>query len=146
MEKNRRNQCRKRGGFTLLEVMIVLFILVTLMAMAVVAVRGTQAKAQRQSAFSYVKILDGAVKRYIIDVGRPPESLDALQTPPDPRGSWAGPYIDDTAMNRDPWGNPYQYAVPGSRTNREYEIWSFGPDGISGNDDDIGSWMSQLDD
>ena len=145
MEKNRRNQCRKRGGFTLLEVMIVLFILVTLAAMAIVAVQGTQAEARKRAAFTYVKMLDSAVKRYEIDMGRPPESLSDLINPPDPRGGWAGPYIEDTATNRDPWGSDYQYAVPGSRTNRGFEIWSSGPDGISGNDDDIGSWMSRHD-
>ncbi|MCL2710177.1 MAG: type II secretion system major pseudopilin GspG [Planctomycetaceae bacterium] len=145
MEKNRQDQCRKRVGFTLLEVMIVLFILVTLAAMAIVAVTGTQKKAQQRAAFTYVKLLDSAVKRYMIDVGRPPESLDQLVNPPDPKGGWGGPYIEDTATNRDPWGNEYQYATPGTRTSREYEIWSFGPDGINGTDDDIGSWMPSLD-
>ena len=145
MEKNRRNQCRKRGGFTLLEVMIVLFILVTLAAMAIVAVQGTRNEASKRAAFTYVKLLDSAVKRYEIDMGRPPESLADLQNAPDPKGGWAGPYIEDTATNMDPWGSPYQYAVPGTRTSRGYEIWSFGPDRTSGTDDDIGSWMSRYD-
>ena len=146
MEKNRQDQCRKRVGFTLLEVMIVLFILVTLAAMAIVAVRGTQATAQRQAAFAFVKTLENAVERYTVDMARPPESLGALVNAPEPKGSWSGPYIRDNATKNDPWGNEYQYAAPGTRTNREYEIWSFGPDGINGTDDDIGSWMSSLDD
>ena len=148
MQRNRRNRSPQRGGFTLLEVMIVLFILVMLASMAVYAVRGQQAKAQRQGTFAYINLLKGAVKRYEIDMGGPPtteEGIGALITAPSGReGAWGGPYIEDTATNRDPWGNEYQYASPG-REGREFEIWSFGPDRTNGTDDDIGSWMSTLD-
>ena len=147
MEKNRQDRCRERrerSGFTLLEVMIVLFILMTLAALAIVAVRGQQQEAQRRAAFTFVKMLESAVERYTGDMGFPPESLDALVTPPDPKGSWAGPYIRDNTTSRDPWGSDYMYTTPGSRSGREYDIWSFGPDRIDGTDDDIGSWMSQL--
>jgi len=141
MGKNRRNQCQKRGGFTLLEVMIVLFILVTMMALAVVAVRGTQLESQKRTAFIFVKNLETAVERYIADMGQPPEGLAALVDAPDPKGSWAGPYIRDNVTTTDPWGSEYQYASPG-RSGREFDIWSFGPDRTDGTDDDIGTWQS----
>jgi general secretion pathway protein G len=144
MKRNRQNREQRIAGFTLVEVMIVLFILVTLAAMAIVVVRGTQAAAQRDAAFTYVKFLEGAVERYAIHMGRPPtteEGLAALVTNPTESASWAGPYIRDNATNIDPWGNEYQYASPGPRTGREFEIWSFGPDGIDNTEDDIGSWM-----
>jgi general secretion pathway protein G len=50
-----------------------------------------------------------------------------------------GGYLD--RLNRDPWGNPYQYLSPGTRG--EVDIFSYGADGKSGgtgNDADIGSW------
>jgi general secretion pathway protein G len=40
----------------------------------------------------------------------------------------------------DPWGNEYQYAYPGEANPNSYDIWSYGPDGSSGTDDDIGNW------
>jgi general secretion pathway protein G len=130
--------------------MLVLFILVTLAGMAVVVVRGQQAKAQRNAAFTYVKLLEGSVERYIGDVGRPPSNEQGLAALiscpadlPNP-GSWAGPYLRDTATSRDPWGNEYQYASPG-RTGREFDVWSYGPDMIDGTEDDIGSWRGSLD-
>lgn len=150
MESNNRSRCRQRGGFTLLEVMIVLFILVSLAAMAVVAVQGTQRTAKQRTAVAYIGLLRNAVDRYAVDVGEPPtadQGIAALISPPadlaNP-GNWGGPYIQDTATSRDPWGNEYQYASPPSRggsTTRDFEIWSFGPDGRDGTDDDIGSWQ-----
>ena len=151
MNNNKWDRHRPRGGFTLLEVMVVLFILVTLASMAVVAVRGTQARAQRQTAFTYVNMLKGAVDRYTLDLARPPtteQGLSALISAPSDLanpGAWSGPYIEARATSRDPWGNEYRYVSPGPRSGGEFDIWSFGPDGIDGTDDDIGSWMPSLD-
>ena len=33
-------------------------------------------------------------------------------------------------MPLDPWGNPYQYACPGTHNPDSYDVWSLGPDGI----------------
>ena len=146
MTENRRNRCPKRGGFTLLEVMIVLFILVSLAAMAVVAVRGRQIDAQKKLTFNYIKQLERQIDLFTLDVGRPPtneEGIGALVSCPSTiaEGKWGGPYIKDTATDTDPWGNVYQYACPG-RNNKEFSVWSYGPDGTDGTDDDIGSWLS----
>jgi len=129
--------------------MVVLFILITMAALAVTAVRGTQKQAQRRTAFTYVKTLERAVDLYALDIGQPPTSqqgLGALISPPDDLpnpDAWGGPYIKDTATSKDPWGNNYQYASPG-REGREFEIWSFGPDRIDGTLDDIGTWLSSI--
>ena len=145
IEKNRRNRSPQRDGFTLLEVTVVLFILVSIMAMAVVAVRARQISAQKQLTFNYVKMLENQVKLFAVDIGRPPtneEGLAALvRCPPTvSEGKWVG-YIEDTAISIDSWGNEYQYSSPG-RNNKEFSVWSFGPDGMDGTDDDIGSWSS----
>ena len=134
----------------MLEVMLVLLILVTLVSLSIGVIRGQREKANRRAAFTYVKTLANAVKLYDSDVGRPPttdQGLLALTAPPadlpNP-AAWAGPYIENTATSRDPWGNEYQYVSPG-RTGRDFDIWSYGPDGIDGTEDDIGSWMGSLD-
>jgi general secretion pathway protein G len=55
---------------------------------------------------------------------------------------WDGPYLDKT-VPADPWGKPYQYASPGTHNADGYDVWSNGPDGVSGTDDDIGNWDQQ---
>ena len=151
MEQDRRDRCQKRGGFTLLEVMIVLFILVSMMTMAIVAIQGTRKQADQRTALAYIGMLRNALDRYAGEVGYPPtteQGLGALvNCPPDlvNPGDWGGPYIQDTARSIDPWGNEYQYVSPPSRsgtTTRDFEIWSFGPDGRDGTEDDIGSWQN----
>jgi general secretion pathway protein G len=149
MKNNRQHRSLHHSGFTLLEVMLVLFIIVSIAGLAVVAVRGQQASAQQRTAFAYVNTLKNAVDRYTLDIGRPPTSeqgLAALVSAPSDLanpGAWAGPYIEARATNRDPWGNNYQYACPG-KDGREFDIWSFGRDMIDGTEDDIGSWTPSL--
>ena len=143
MKNNRQNR-NNNGGFTLIEVMIVLFILVMLASMAIVTYQGQQKMAQKRAAFTCVKMLAGAVERYTMDIGRPPGDLSSLLTCPSgvPEGKWGGPYIKAEAKSTDPWGNEYQYAYPGKKG--EFDIWSYGPDMMDGTDDDIGSWMNDI--
>ncbi|GHT45879.1 type II secretion system protein GspG [Planctomycetales bacterium] len=136
-------------GFTLLEVMVVLFILVILAGLAVGLFRGQQQKAQRDSTVVYVKMLANAIDLYEQNVSRAPtteQGLNALVAAPADLANpakWAGPYLKDTAQTTDPWGNPYQYVAPSQRKpGNAYDVWSYGPDGIDGTDDDIGQWTN----
>jgi general secretion pathway protein G len=81
-----------------------------------------------------------AVDQYAKRAGEPPtteQGLAALMSkPPElPDDKWAGPYIKGTAPSKDPWGVEYRYVGLGPK---DYGIWSCGPDGIDGTDDDIG--------
>jgi general secretion pathway protein G len=150
MKKTGKHQSPQRGGFTLIEVMMVLFIIVMIASVGVVAVTGQRDKARQRTAFAYVKTLETAIDRYDGDMGRPPTNeqglLALVQCPADVHNpdDWAGPYVKSTAISRDPWGSEYQYASPGRGDGRHFDIWSFGPDGIDGTDDDIGSWKGSL--
>ena len=147
MQRNRQNQRQKRGGFTLLEVMIVLFILVTIGALMIFNVQAARERAHLQTAKAYVLTLRNAVDQYDATVGYPPTAeqggLAALITCPAnlTEAKWGGPYIHDTVF-LDPWRNEYQYASPPSRSSksRNFEIWSFGPDREDGTEDDVNSW------
>ena len=149
MKKNCRKPSPQRG-FTLLEVMVVLIIIVTIAGLAVGAFWGRLIIAQKRAAYTYIETLAAAVEAYKLDVGRVPTTEQGLAALvalpgdlPNP-AKWGGPYLKDTATSQDPWGNDYQYSSPG-KDNREFSIWSYGPDGVEGTEDDIGSWMPSND-
>lgn len=145
MYRNRREFQRRRSGFTLVELMITLFILLLVMGLMVRNYLGFREKAKYDTATAYVKMLDGAVDQYNAVVGSYPATLDDLIICPQELDAikWAGPYLKDSAVATDPWGNPYCYVYPGqhSRTGAA-DIWSWGPDMIdnNGDGDDIVSW------
>lgn len=77
--------------------------------------------------------------------GRYPSTAEGLvalaQAPRGLEASWHGPYIEsDYRKLLDPWGHLYQYRSPGTHNPNGYDIWSLGPDGVSGTADDIGNW------
>lgn len=45
-------------------------------------------------------------------------------------------------MPKDPWGQDYKYRLPAVKSKRGYDVWSIGPDGVDGNEDDIGNWKA----
>jgi len=149
MKISRKEQSPHRGGFTLLELLVVLFILMMIFGLAIGVFAGRRELANRRVAFNYVKTLENAIDAYANDVGYPPtteQGIAALIDCPDIAnpGDWGGPYIKNTATSKDPWQNEYQYVRPGRDGNRSFDVWSYGPDGIDGTDDDIGSWMGSL--
>jgi general secretion pathway protein G len=67
------------------------------------------------------------------------EGLEALRRPPAgmaDRSRWAGPYLSE-AVTLDPWQRPYQYESPENSRRRRPGVWSLGPDGADGTDDDV---------
>jgi general secretion pathway protein G len=132
---------RQRAGFTLMEVLLVLVILVMLGSLAVSAFTGTRDRADRDTAKSQVELIDRVAKKFQFDMRRYPASFDELmQTPSDAKpGRWAGPYLD-RQVPLDPWDNPYQIVSPGQYNLDSVDVWSMGPDGASGSEDDIGNW------
>ena len=133
-----------QGGFTLLEVMVVVVILGILAALVVPKIISRPDEARVIAAKQDIASLMQALKLYRLDNQRYPtteQGLQALTAQPTTAPNWkAGGYVE--RLPRDPWGNPYQYLNPGVRG--EIDIFSFGADGApggEGNDADIGSWM-----
>ncbi len=135
----------RRRGFTLIEVMLVLVILVILAGMAVPAYQSIQRGANNKAARAQMGAFDTALDAYRMDLGDYPmtaQGLQALLAPAadvgDPsRGNW--PYLKKEVL--DPWGRPYQYEYPGRNNPYSPDIWSMGQDGASGTEDDIGNWQ-----
>lgn len=142
---SRRRLAARRRGFTLMEVMLVLVILVILGSLTVGMFSSQQKQAAIRSTRAQVGLFKSPLDSYHLDMGSYPATDDGLnalsQAPSNASNSanWAGPYLEG-AIPTDPWGNPYQYQYPGSRNADRYDIWSFGPDGSNGTDDDIGNW------
>jgi general secretion pathway protein G len=126
-------QTRTTDAFSLIELMIVVIVIGIIAATIAPRIVGTTHDARVGSAQASVAELRSALERFYIHMDRYPtneEGLNALVEPP--AGSadqWRGPYIE--RLRLDPWGNPFQYRVPGSQ-NRAFDVWSRGADGVDG--------------
>jgi len=128
-------------GFSILELLLVLVIIAILAGIVGVRFAGQSGKAKEKAAKAQIVNLSSALKTYEIDTGGFPttqQGLDALMNDPGQVSGWQGPYLD-AAVEFDPWGNAYQYRAPGTHNN-DFDLYSFGPDGSSGTDDDITNW------
>ncbi|NOZ83531.1 MAG: type II secretion system major pseudopilin GspG [Epsilonproteobacteria bacterium] len=140
---------RKKEGFTLLELMIVVIILGILATFLVPKIIHKPDEARIVKAKSDIKAIELSLKMYKLDNGTYPtteQGLKALiekpEEPPVPNNWKEGGYLDTNSVPLDPWGNAYIYRSPGDN-GRDYEIISLGADGKeggSGFNADIESW------
>jgi general secretion pathway protein G len=136
---------RTQGGFTLIEIMVVMAIIAMLAAMVGPRLIRQQENAAVKAAAAQIERLGTALDTYRLDMGRYPtgqEGLAALMQAPSGGSRWDGPYLNKE-VPLDPWENPYQYRSPGG-AGRPYDLFSFGADGAPGGDGDgrdITSWQ-----
>ncbi len=149
-------RCRKAGkedsGITLIELMVVIVILGLLVTIIAYKMLGRTEEARRTKGMLQIRNMEAALKLFHLDNGFFPsteQGLEALVSKPTtgriPRKWNEGGYLEGNRVPLDPWGNPYVYVSPGS-DNREYEVKSYGADGLEGgegNDADIESWNLQ---
>jgi len=126
-----------RSGFTLLEVMLVLAIIIVLAGIGVGAMMNAQEDALERQAQIKARGYAEACKMFKINVGYFPSQLEDLITRPQGVSDrkWRRPFIEKLEL--DPWGNPYQ-VQPDMVNNRVFVI-SAGRDGKLGTEDDISS-------
>lgn len=131
-------------GFSLVEVMVVIAIIGILATMVLPNVLGNQERANQQKVIADIVALENALAQYHLDNNRYPtteQGLEALvnrpNLDPQPRNYRNGGYI--RRLPQDPYGNDYLLLNPGEYS--DVDIFSPGPDGQSGTDDDYGSWM-----
>lgn len=137
--------CRHRrlGGFTLLELLVVMVIIGLLAAFVAPRYFAQVGKSQSKAAKAQITALEQALDQFRLDVGRYPtteEGLQALNQAPASAPGWAGPYLKKAAPN-DPWGRPFVYLQPG--THGELDLSSHGKDGREGGEGenaDITNW------
>ena len=128
------------GGFSLIELLLVLVILGLIAGIVVPNIVGRSEGAKHDVAKAQVVRLSMAVDTFYLDTGRIPGSLQDLVDEPSNVSNWNGEYVKESGLV-DPWGNPYEFRSPGE--HGEYDIWSYGRDGSPGGEDaaaDITNW------
>ena len=77
------------------------------------------------------------------NVGRYPKTLNELLEAPKAEAEaakWKGPYVTDSEALKDPWKHELRFRFPGKHNETKYDLWSTGPDGADGTDDDVTNW------
>lgn len=100
---------RRRKGFTLLEVLLVMAILIIMVSVVTVGYNAIQRNAKMDGARMAISQIEKACMAYQLDVGNLPTQLTDLAQQPQgiPAGKWRGPYLEQIPV--DPWGNQYSY-------------------------------------
>lgn len=138
----------KEAGFTLTEIMVVIFIIGLLSTVVLFNVLGARTDAQVKTARTNVTQLSNALEQYSLDMYDYPttqQGLEALVEEPADASS-AGSYRKGGYINKvplDPWGRPFVYTRPAERSERAYDLYSLGADGEPGGEEenaDIGNW------
>jgi general secretion pathway protein G len=121
-----------RRGMTLVEILAVVVILGLLAVTLTVGITGKMGKAKQEIAKTQIGQIVAQVQTFQLEhrkLPSPAEGLAALTTDPN-----AAFYLEPAKLN-DPWGKPYQYAVPGP-DKHPFEIISYGADGQPGGSGD----------
>jgi len=134
---------KEHGGFTLLELLVVMVIIGLLAGYVGPKYFGQIGKSETKVARAQLDALEKALDQYRLDTGHypaPESGLAALIQKPPNEAKWDGPYLKKI-VPMDPWGRPYIYKVPGE--HGEYDLVSYGKDGQpggTGEASDIVNW------
>ncbi len=139
---------RDNRGFSLIELMVVVIILGILAMYIGPKLMGRTEDAKIIQTRVQIESLETALKLYKLDNGVYPgteQGLQALVEQPDtgvlPKKWRKGGYLEKGRVPKDAWGNEYIFLAPG--TNSDYDIISYGADGVPGGEDenkDINNW------
>ena len=141
---------RWTGGFTLVELLAVITIILLLATLVIGASSYAIRKADTMRCLQRMELIKNAISLYYTDWNAYPQNQgtlfsDLFQTP---INTGRNPYLTDTNFVNnnllvDPWGKPFGYTFPGvSNPPTLYDLWSNGPDGLQGTGDDINNWTS----
>ncbi len=126
---------RVARGFSLVEVMIVIAIILALMAIVGINVFGRRDQADIQLTQVDLKNMENALKGFRLDFGRFPNEEEGLAVlwdkelldPDADEASWSGPYLDEP-MPRDRWNSEWYYEpLEADDDEGPYILYSYGP-------------------
>lgn len=129
-----------RSGFTLLEVLIAITLVIILGSVVGINLIDMPQRGRQNAAKLQLASFKTAIQIYINDHGAPPtqrQGLEALvtrpTTPPIPESFPPNGYLDSQSIPKDPWGRDYAYLNPG-RHGEPFEVICYGADGAEGGD------------
>lgn len=124
-----------QGGFTLIEIMVVIAILAILAVIVMPKLVGRTDDARITAAKVQMRNIEEGLNLYKLDNGVYPsteQGLDALVSPPTvgviPKNWKEGGYLPKVPV--DPWGNEFVYLAPGA--DGPYDLMCYGADGEEG--------------
>lgn len=134
---------RHAAAFTLIEIVITLTIIAILASGSIYLLKGQIDSAKDTRVGSDLQAIGLALQSYESRALRKPtteQGLAALVEKPtiEPIPENYRSFMKE--LPKDPWGVPYKYRIPAQKSKDDYDIWSVGPDGADGTDDDIGNW------
>lgn len=131
------------AAFTLLEIMLVIIIVVTLMAVLLPNLSKSSQEAKVGQAQIYVTQLAGSLARYEMANSSPPSTAQGLRALVERPGGEPAPRRWTSILDKidpDPWGVEYRYDFPGRRNTKGFDVYSCGPDRTPNTADDVGNW------
>lgn len=131
--KSARKKQTGEHGFTLVELLVVLVILVLLASVIGPRVINYLSSSRSKTAQIQIESLTTSLELFHIDVGRYPTSTEGLQSLTQVTGTipgWNGPYLRKNDLPPDPWGKPYLYESPGKE--KPFDLLTLGRDGKEG--------------
>lgn len=134
-------------GFTLIEVLIVIAILLAIGGLVVVNLLPSKDQADIDLQKVQIDQIDAAIKRFKLDMKRWPTEDEGLPALSDKsviqdeaeQAKWRGPYLEEPVI-KDSWNHDLIYKHPSERGDDKYDIVSVGPDGEEGTGDDIANF------
>ncbi len=126
----------KRNYFSLVELMVVITIIGLLGGIVAMNVFQNVKEAKVATTRASIVELMKQVDFYYMGTGKYPSSLNDLVVKPEGVKGWKGPYLKG-ALSDDAWHNPFVYVVNSGDKTNPYKVYSFGPDGVEGGDDDV---------
>ena len=143
-----RRGLRRRRGFTLIEILVVIVVIAILATLVAPNIFVHVGEAKNASAKSQIEMLTTTLQTYRLGTGSYPtteQGLLALWERPtiDPPVNWNGPYLSKP-VPLDPWGRAYVYIYPGQQNPMGFDLFSYGGDGLPGGEGenaDIVSWQ-----
>jgi len=141
-----------KGGFTLVEILVVVVILGILAGLIVPRIMGRPEEARQVKARMQLESLEAALKLFKLDNGFYPDTEQGLQALVEKPATGRIPlrwreegYLDKGQLPKDPWGRDFVYVSPGVH-NKDFDLFSLGADGEEGGTDsapDITNWAQE---
>ncbi|MFP4017442.1 MAG: type II secretion system major pseudopilin GspG [Halanaerobiales bacterium] len=140
---------KREEAFTRIEILIAIVIVAAFLVVVGPELFSRISQSNQTAAGNQIDVFKVALNNYRLDNGRYPTTQQGLEAlieeptaPPLPK-DWNGPYLEKKEIPEDPWGNEYQYQVPGRHNTHKYDLWSYGKDGVEGGTDenaDVTNW------